>query len=66
MTDPHLFLAENGTGHHVLFWGEGPDDRHCVELDLALERMPIAPRKALWDVILGSHLVEDCTSRVTA
>lgn len=61
-SDPHLFLAKNAQGADVLWWGEGPDDRRCQELDLSsLRRGNRDAEKAVWEAVMGSCLVEDCT-----
>ena len=60
--EAHLFLAKNAQGHDTLWWGTGPDDRHCEELDLSsLRRGSVAGRKAVWEAVMGSYMVEDCT-----
>jgi len=61
-TEPHLFLAKNAQGADALWWGTGPDDRHCQELDLSsLRRGNRDAEKAVWEAVMGSYLVEDCT-----
>lgn len=56
----HLFIAENASGETALFFGTGSDDRHCIEVDLGGQaREPIAIRKALWEALAASPLVED-------
>jgi hypothetical protein len=62
MTDPHLFLAKNAQGHDALWWGTDVDDRHCQELDLSsLRRGNRDAEKAVWEAVMGSFMVEDCT-----
>ncbi len=63
--ESHLFLAKNPQGKDVLWWGTGPDDNHCEELDLSsLRRGSAAGRKAVWEAVMGSYMVEDCTDWV--
>jgi hypothetical protein len=57
----HLFTARDGWGETSLWWGTGPDDRHCelVELGGTRSNMSIAASKALWAVIASSSQVVD-------
>lgn len=58
----HLFLAKNPEGHDVLWWGTGPDDEHCEEVDLSSLRWGSRDgEKAVWEAVMGSCMVEDCT-----
>ncbi len=66
--DPHLFIAKDAWNETSLWFGTGPDDRHCELVDLGGHggAHPIVLRKALWEALAASPLVEDAEDVVTA
>ena len=68
MTTPHLFIAKDAWDETSLWFGTGPDDRRCELVDLGGHGGAhlTALRKALWEALAASPLVEDEGSAVSA
>ncbi len=65
--NPHLFIATDPWGDTSLWFGTGPDDRHCELVEFGgRSGVSDVVHTALWEALVASPLVEDESAEVSA